>query len=300
MKLLLTLITLITLHTTNSLAQQSRIRPMKCTSVALYAGGIIESNTAQSPNDFKLLAPQSVVLAESSIKRYSTSTRYRLTGDGALTGNAIASVMVAFKFGNKQHTDYKRNTLLRVGASYLSQTSLATSFFTKESSVYDTLVSIATGRAVFLDSVARRYYHMNYSSNQIRVDVAYLVRSDPYERWSLYTGIGLSGGISVNAKTQINYTLYNELETRYQNGTNYVTPINTVTSTETFNNRNNAILSAYVPLGIDVRLGNQKQFWTQTHLFYELRAAVNTTKIPELHTIINVSFLHGIGVRYSF
>ncbi|MEQ1733475.1 MAG: hypothetical protein ABL940_07370 [Bacteroidia bacterium] len=285
-----------------TLAQKSegkRILKLKLCSFSAQGGAIIESNVNETPTDFKQLAPQSVVLNVASTRHYLTNTGYTSFGSGTFLGNNLFTVSASFKFGNKQKTEYRKGMLLRVGINYFSETNLSATFYTKETTVYDTLIAANATSAVYLDSVSRKYYNMNYASKQLRLDAALLLRTDPYERWSLYTGIGVNGGVSVNAQTTINYHEYEELETRYQSGANYTSPLTNKEKIEKHTNQNNIVTSAYIPLGADFRIGNTHHFWTRAHLFYELRPSFNVTYIPELRTIANFSFQHGIGFRYS-
>jgi hypothetical protein len=282
------------------LSQLKPVKRLKLCSASLNAGAIIETNIKETPEDFQKLAPNSNLLTANSIKKYDAITGYKTFGSSTISSNTIATVMLGFKFGNKNKTDYITKYLLRVGASYFSETNLSANFFTTETSTYDTLVSLLSQQAVYLDSVSRKYYSMTYVSNQLRLDISLLLRSNPYERWSLYTGIGLTAGTSIKAKTTINYEQKDALESRYQNGTNYVTIIKEEFKTESFKNKSNIIASLYVPLGADFRIGNNSEFWKRSHIFYELRPSFNITQIPELRTIANIGFMHGLGVRFSF
>jgi hypothetical protein len=57
---------------------------------------------------------------------------------------------------------------------------------------------------------------------------------------------------------------------------------------------------AYLPLGVDFRIGNKRDFWKRIHLFYEARPSINMTAIPELRTITNASIFHGLGVKVKW
>ena len=121
-------------------------------------------------------------------------------------------------------------------------------------------------------------------------------------RWSLYTGFGASLGVSINAKTDIYYSKNKFSETMFQNGNLiYENTRNDGDEyeTETFRNKTNIGLSAYVPLGIDFRIGKKNEFWKRAHLYYELRPGLNMTTIPELRTIINPGIQYGLGFRFS-
>ena len=70
--------------------------------------------------------------------------------------------------------------------------------------------------------------------------------------------------------------------------------------TEYYKNKNNFGFSAYIPMGIDFRIGRKRKFWKQIHLFLELRPGINGTSIPELRTIVNSSMQYGFGLKVSW
>jgi hypothetical protein len=58
--------------------------------------------------------------------------------------------------------------------------------------------------------------------------------------------------------------------------------------------------SIYLPMGIDFRIGKNRPFWKQTHLFYELKPSMNLTAIQNSSTLITGVFQHGLGLRVTF
>lgn len=143
---------------------------------------------------------------------------------------------------------------------------------------------------------------MNYTSEQLRFDGSLIFRTDAQARWSLYTSIGITAGMSINAQTDIFYDKMERTEMNYPNGNNYSSYSYSGSynyETEKYRNKNNFGLSTYIPMGIDFRIGKKREFWKWTHLFYELRPGINMTSIPELRTITNASIQHGLGLKVS-
>lgn len=267
----------------------------------IQAGLFSERNTNGALTDFKTLAPQSVLLN-------NNLTDYSQSGGFSLTSNTTFSAMLGLQFSDKQKTAYKTNPLLRLGISYFSGTSLTVSLYKVDRKTYDTLRSAQTGQTVYLDSVTTKSYGMNYSSEQLRFDGSLIFRTNPEARWSLFAGIGITAGLSINAYTDIYYSKFDRIETRYPNGNNsssyyfssYYYSGTDNHKTEKYRNKNNFGLSTYIPMGIDFRIGKKREFWKRTHLFYELRPGINITSIPELRTITNASIQHGFGLRVSW
>lgn len=264
----------------------------------IQTGMFFERNTNGTLTDFKTLAPQSVLL-NNNMTDFSQSVGF------SMTGNTMFSVMLGLQFSDKQKTIYKANPLLRLGISYFSGTTLTGGSYKEDRKPYDTLTSTQTGQTVYIDSVTTKNYSMNYSSEQLRFDGSLIFRTNPEARWSIYTGIGITAGLSINANTDIYYSNYGRTETRYANGStsssyNYSSSDNSNSKTEKIKNKTNFGASTYIPMGIDIRIGKKREFWKRTHLFYELRPGINITSIPELRTITNASLQHGLGLRVSW
>jgi hypothetical protein len=191
--------------------------------------------------------------------------------------------------------------LLRLGVSYFSTTLLSTDFNKEDRKTYDTLISSQTGQTVYADSVITKMYNMYYSSEQLRLDASLIFRTNPESRWSLFTGIGITAGVSVKASTNIEYSGSDSNEFRYMNGNISTQNWWKTSKTESHKNKNNVTASAFVPIGVDFRLGSKREFWKKIHLFYEMRPGINITSIPELGVVTNISLQHGlIGVRVSW
>jgi hypothetical protein len=146
-------------------------------------------------------------------------------------------------------------------------------------------------------------FHMNYSSHQLRFDGALLFRTNPEARWSLYAGIGISTGVSFDATTEIDYLTFSGETIRtddngylsYGRGLEVDTRIH-----ERFVNKANFSANPYVPMGVDFRLGKNKEFWKKLHLVYELRPGINMVSVPELRTFATASIQQGLALRVVF
>ncbi|MDI1355838.1 MAG: hypothetical protein PSX36_13025 [bacterium] len=256
--------------------------------------------------DFRKLAPQSALL-KSDLSTYNTAAY------PSFHANTMLSVLLGLQFLDKEKKAYKANPLLRLGFSYMKASALSadlTKTFTKP---FDTLISSHNNPPTYVDSSTTRTYNMNYSSEQIRLDASLLFRSNPEARWSLFTGFGVTLGASLNAKTDISYNVYQSTSnentsTSYSgsgNGFGYSFYYNENTSsdvykTESFRNSNNVGVSAYIPLGVDFRIGKKRPFWKMSHLFLESRPGLNWTSIPELRTVAGACIQLGFGYRAHF
>jgi hypothetical protein len=281
------------------LAQEQKPKTIKRISVYDYhvqAGISLERNNTATYSDFEKLAPNSVLLTN-NLANYSSYNGV------SLNGNNMFSAILGLQFSDKQKSLYKSNPILRVGISYFSSTTLSSNVFNEVRKPYDTLTSNQTGQTIYIDSLITKNYSMNYTSDQLRFDGSLIFRTDSEARWSLFGGIGFTAGFSINANTYIHHNNSLRTETRNQNGNvffAYNPGSMDVNRSERFKNKTNFVASAYIPMGVDFRIGKKREFWKRTHLFYELRPGVNITTIPELRTITTASLQQGLGVRVKW
>lgn len=261
----------------------------------IHTGLFSERNTSGTLKDFQTLAPQSVLLNR-DLKDYSSSQGI------SLISNTMFSMLLGIQFSDKKKTAYKTNPLLRLGLSYFSGSTLTGNLFKEDRKTFDTLTSAQTGQITLVDSVNSRSYGMNYRYEQLRIDGSLIFRTKPEARWSLFAGIGITAGLSINANTEIYYSQSKSTQTRNSNSVSSSSAFSAggEWKMERIRNKNNFGMSAYIPLGIDFRIGNKKEFWKRMHLFYELRPGINMTSIPELRNTTNVILQQGLGLKIAW
>ena len=111
----------------------------------------------------------------------------------------------------------------------------------------------------------------------------------------------MTGGLSIKASTDIDYTRSSSTEIIYSDGTsNSHHTYDERYESEVFINENISAFSVYLPMGIDFRMGRKKEFWKRLHLFYEIRPGIDFIKIPELGNFSNGSFQNGFGLKVSW
>ncbi len=244
-----------------------------------------------SLTDFKMLAPQSVLL-NSDFSDYSSSSLYE--------SSQAHSIMLGLKFRDKEDPSKESNSQLRIGLSYFSGTTRGSFYKDSERKTFDTLVSNQTGQVYYIDSITSESTSLDYSTEQLRFEGSLLFSTDQAARWSFFTGIGFSAGLSINAQTDVNkfITAYKEINGKtYYTGENLYSDV--TRDNEVFRNKSNFGASAYIPIGIDFRIGKNGGLCKRTHLFYEIRPNINITTIPELRTYASTNIQHGIGLKFS-
>lgn len=268
----------------NSNAQEKTPR-VRISEFHLQTGFQYYPAATSSLEDFRKLAPNSILLKE-DLPSYNSFGYYNGRGN-------FSSVQLGLTFKNHP------NALLRVGISNMGVSGLQNSYSKQDYFPYDTLTSSATGEQTFIDSVSSQSYFMNHSSRQIRLDAALIFRTDASARWSLFAGIGASLGVNYNATTYISYYTNNYINN--QNGNSYNYGYNNGSEkTESFTTKNYLTTTAYIPMGVDFRIGKNQAFWKRLHLYYEIKPSISMTQIPALRTMTTVNMTQALGLKVSF
>lgn len=267
---------------------------IKVSEVSLAPGVYSEGNPSATVNDFYILAPNSQLLP-GSLNGYKTYGNY------GNNGGYTSSILLGFRFLDKDQNEYKANPLLRVGVTFKSADVISAYIFNETHSTIDTLVSQSTGQTYLLDSISYEGYGLNYHSQQIKLDASVIFRTDPEARWLLFGGFGGTIGATINNKTSINYHQYSYTSPENEDVLFFPNnPRNHNFQNESFINQNSIVYSVYVPLGVDFRVSNNNEFWKRIHLFYEMQPTINFTPIPELRTFTNIAFQNNLGIKISW
>lgn len=275
-------------------AQESAVKP-SIEELYIQTGSFTERNAYGNLNDFKTLMPGSEILND-PIHQFS---QY---GGSTFSSMSQFSVAAGIKLKPWLAQRSGHGPMLRLGINYLSGQSLSHGAFKEDRGVFDTLKSGSSGQMMFIDSIRTQQYYMNYSSDQIRLDGSLIFRTNPARRWSFFAGVGLNAGVSINAQTEIRYSDLRRTESRFNDGTvaYHTSQIEILDQNyERERNKANLSASAYVPMGVDFRIGKKEGLLKQTHLFYEMRPGINATVVPELRTITSAGVQHGFGIRVT-
>ncbi len=267
-------------------------KPAKCPMEINDAGFSLSVFSQKTPfgtfTDFQMLNPKSVLLS-GNMQGYTMSK-----GAGSIGGPAFGA-SIGIGAADKDNTDNKSTTQLRIGISF-SGLNMSNSLTKTDRVPFDTLTSSQTGQTIYSDSVTYHNYSMIYTSQQVRFDVSFIYRTNPAARWSVYGGLGLEGGESIIAYTDIDYNEYSSITP----SSGLSTVDNTdKSSTERIVNKNNYGYAAYLPLGIDFRVGTKREFFKQFHISLETRPFVNYINIPELGTTGGLGVKVGLGLRVT-
>ncbi len=263
---------------------------LRVADASVFMGAIFQITPMGTLTDFQKTNPTSVLLKE-NMDGFSSSKRM-VNGMGGGTFNAN----LGLNLGNDENTNNSVSQF-RIGFSYFG-VNMSNSVSKTDRKPYDTLTSSQTGQTWYSDSVTQRSYSMDYKSQQIRIDVSLIYRTNPAARWSLYGGIGMDAGGAVFTYTDINYYEYTTIESGIYTS-NSSNSNNSKNRSERIVNNNGYGYSVYLPIGMDFRVGSKSEFFKQLHLFYEFRPFINYMNIPLLGSMSGVGAKMGFGVRVT-
>jgi hypothetical protein len=242
-------------------------------------------------NQICALAPNSKLIQQSKhLKDFSKS------------GYDFMTIQNAFSLLLGIDLNEKKNMQLRVGFNYGAFSLISSNYFQEEKFRIDTLNSQNSNRNVYIDSIVSNTYNVNYKTEQLRLDASLIFRRNPAARWSIYGGFGLMSGLSLNARTSVNHTQNTRIKAEETDQRVYNPDYSNLydVETEVFQNKTNFSIATYIPLGLNFRIGNKRDFWKQTHLYYELSPGIKINSIPEIGTLTNAFFQQCIGLRFDW
>ena len=260
----------------------------------LQNGFLMNSMIRGSLNDFNTLAPSSSLL-KNDFSDYNES--YEM---GRMT-NTYHAFYLGLRFNNQEKNNFLDNPVLRLGFNYASSNSLSAHYSQEIRTPYDTLISSQTGQSFYVDSVHLKNYHMGQKMDQLRIDAALIFQTNQDLRFSFFAGIGISAGMSLKSEIEINYDESNTIESLGEiNSESYDSNDDYSSKREIYTTKNIAGATAYVPFGINLRLGKKREFWKHVNLYMESRAALNITSIPELKTYTTVGLSNSLGLKITW
>lgn len=274
---------------------ESKIKRVEFSSMSFGFGALI-SNEHFSNNlaNFRKLAPKSEILAQ-DIEAGNESSFYLYTSSGpAFSAGAYFSVK------NKEGKWSKYHPQVRIGISYANQTLLSNSFSKSEYFRVDTLTSNNSGQVFFVDSVKTDYHSMEYYREQLYVDAAFLVSSNPNNLLKFYGGLGISLGLTFNSTTFLYNNRGSYLDASVSLGNNYYYPDRGEYSEEIFLNKESFTALISLPIGLESKLSRRENNWAKCRVFFEGRPSLSYVSIPELASRFTTAGIWGMGFKYDF
>lgn len=239
----------------------------------------------RNADSFRKLAPGSEILDQD----FAT---YGFNAGLGSTGSFYFTPSLSFRF-NRADGSVNNHFRMRAGLSYTNGQMLYQSAQKSTRIAYDTLVSTITGEVVIRDSVQSENIGMSYQGSSLQIDLSVLWSTDFEARFQVYAGVGVAAGVTFNNRTTItnNSFLYDSEHTFDRTGVNF--------KSEQYSNKAGFSGNAYLPLGLDWRLGKEG-FWEAIHLLGEFRPGIAFYTIPELDSYVSPSFGFVMGIKVGW
>ncbi len=218
------------------------------------------------------------------------------------TTSSSFGINIGLKFFDANKGDFRKNIAVNIGLIYNTANMYASRYEKTERTLTDTFVSASSGGIIYRDSLYNEYYTMYYNTEQIGLNSNLIFRYNPEGRWSLYAGVGVMASLSIRAETQVEYFDNARIEYTLSNqsvGTQYFF-ISFSEKEEVHKNKMNVFAMAYVPLGVDFRLGKNNEFWKRIHLIMEMQPGIAVYNFPELDSFFTGTFNGNMGLRVEF
>ena len=272
----------VTLLAALALSTAAFSQKMKITELHISNGTGIGGQINGSIDDFKILAPNSSILAM-DFSQYNPQGFPTYQSPGMNISSSY-SLQLGLQCAKMPKVTY------RVGITHVSNAGALSAQGTYfQSFPYDTLTSSQTGQQTFIDSTNTKYYSMNHSNQQIRLDGAMIFRMFPDKRWSLHTGLGASIGMSYRSNTDLAFWESSSTGYNYYNQHNG--------ERESYKNKNSLAASLYIPFGVDFGIGKKREFWMPFHLYAETRPSLNINSINGIGATFSPGMSSALGLR---
>lgn len=183
----------------------------------------------------------------------------------------------------------------RFGIRHLQNSGLT---YSREKSDYfrvDTLTS-TSGDRFYVDSLSQQTLEVSYQRQEIMLDAAFLISTNPASRWSLQAGLGLNFGFAYQARTDINYIIRSDFDNE---AGFYYRDSDEKWESESFSNKLGISTAIYMPFILDFRIARRGGFFSRSHLYVEYRPELYFSNTPELDPLIQNATNFSWGFRYE-
>jgi len=262
----------------------------RLSSVYLAGGAFMAADQPLFRGDLSRLAPGSPLLEDDLSDHTFGNDRYYF----ATLGLDISIGLLPFRTADRSGPE------LRLGLTYAGVMSQGAWLEKTERTPYDTLTSSQTGQQVFVDSVERSTIWVDRYAERFGINASLIWRTKG--RWSLFGGVGAVGGPILNARTDVSKAVYNGVENATTNGSNgygYSGAFGRNDGQESYRNGTGWWFAGQIPLGLDLQIARRGLFWSQLHLYYELRPQFLLQNAPELGTYSSFGIQSLFGVRLT-
>ncbi len=213
-----------------------------------------------------------------------------------VNGGGFLSITAGLRPFNKLRGGSRISSELRLGFQYSGRFNRSDSRYGETRFPHDTLVSQTTGEVVYMDSVITETYDFQQRAKMFGLDASLLLRAKAGKRFEFYGGMGLAGGMVVDPRTTITYDRKTYLEDAYTYSDRYYNE-QLRSQEEEYTEGSGAWLLGYVPLGVDLRFGQQHEDGFEFHLFTEIHPGLHYLSLGTTGDQWSSSVDASLGVR---
>jgi hypothetical protein len=258
-------------------------------------GPVREVGEYISHNEFKQLAPQSPI-------HNLDLSGYSIESNGGRSLHGQLSLLAGFKYTPKNK---KFNSVFRIGIMHSPRLEQKYVLHKSQSIPFDTLSSSSSGRVIYINETNYESVYMGYMANYVSADLSLTLQTETNRRFQFMAGLGCTLGMTLNAETIIgtsSFYNYNATDNRGSTimGFSYGTSKAPSTTSEYYKNKNHAVLSAYIPLGFNIRIGHSNEALSNLYLSYEARPSLVSYQTEINKRYFNLFFQSLFGLKYKW
>lgn len=260
------------------------------------SAGAHSGNYSLNLNDLIFLGQNATILP-SDLSEYFGQTIFDNSSQGSML-----SMSLGFSFLDKKNNNYRSNPQLKAGLMFIRTNSWNSSLEKESFLRFDTLISSTTNNVIYIDSVYNTQIQIDYQTEFLLLDLELMYKTDPAERWHVFGGIGLAGGISLNASTKVN--VYHQKYQKYVNpsltdGLYALNTFSTNVNSEVTKNDLSILAQLQFPVGVSFRISDSVNFWKRINAYFEATPLLQYIKIPETGTYFPVGIKFGLGIKVN-
>ncbi len=198
------------------------------------------------------------------------------------------------------------NPTLRVGMSYNRFSSGFSVYNRFNSTLVDSIAYSNQGSTVYfpVDSISYSHHQFGIMGQRLRLNTAFLLRTDQSKRWSFYAGIGLGFGASFGTflthESMTGYGYSAQTPHDFPSLQSLLPPGSAIKDFRKYPSRPIYDLSLSFPMGFDFRLGSCDNLWRHVYWFGEVSPVFSLTKYAGAQPLGSFGFSSSTGLRIKF
>lgn len=283
----------------NGTAQEVVKKKIKIDHVQVSMGGELgASPMMMSREDFSKLAPNANL--------YPSSPLEDIRMGQVFSWNASSfNIQMGWRPTMANSQEKSQHRAWRAGlTAYGFQTNLY-SAITESQTRVDTLYQSSNGLVYgYIDSTDRKFSNGYYQATTVKLDLSHIWSTGLDKRLNLFVGLGLNAGLNLAPKTEIIINHWRSTSVVDTQGTiissNGSYDSNVDFQRETFHNKTGWTTAAYLPLGIDFRVGQKREYLKNLHVYSEIRTALNYIQVPETRGYLFPTVQSTLGVKWCW